>query len=201
MFTLITLPYKLNELEPYMSQETLEYHYLKHHQAYVTNLNNLLQDSPLKDDSLEDIIKKTYNKDEFAGIYNNAAQIHNHNMFFNSLKAEKEKTIPTFVTDEIQKHFGSFDSFKDEIIKKGLSQFGSGWVFLLIENGKLVVKNYKNGENPLSQGNESIIGCDVWEHSYYIDYRNNRATYLNTWFNNLINWNFVEERMKQLLNK
>lgn len=199
MFNLITLPYQLHDLEPYMSKETLEYHYLKHHQAYVTNLNNLLESSPFKSDSLEDIIKKTYNKQEFSSIYNNAAQIHNHDMFFTSLKAEKEKTIPTLVTEHISKHFGTFANFKEEIIKKGISQFGSGWVFLLVENSKLTVKSYKNGENPLSEGNQSIIGCDVWEHSYYIDYRNNRLKYLTTWFENLIDWDFVANRLKETL--
>jgi Fe-Mn family superoxide dismutase len=196
-FKLDNLPFALDALNPFMSSETLEYHYGKHHQAYVTNLNNLLENSPLKGETLENIIKATYDKKDSAPIFNNAAQHFNHIEFWNSLKKNSDSKIPEAVNTAIVKDFGSFDAFKEQMLKMGAGIFGSGWLWLAKDNNdKLEILQSPNGVNPLALGKKTILGCDVWEHSYYIDYRNKRPDYLKAWFENLINWEYVEHKIK-----
>jgi Fe-Mn family superoxide dismutase len=193
-FKLEALPYSMDALAPHMSAETLEYHYGKHHLAYVNNLNGLLENHELKGKSLEEIIKTSYNKAEMSGIFNNAAQHYNHIEFWQSMKKNSSPKIPSKVSEAINKSFGSFDAFKEEIIKKGTTIFGSGWVWLAESSGKLEIIQCPNAVNPVALGKKTILGCDVWEHSYYIDYRNKRADFLKAWFENLINWEYVESK-------
>lgn len=195
-FTLNSLPYNVGALSPFMSAETLEYHYGKHHQAYVTNLNNLLQNSSLLGKSLEEIITATYNDTANAGIFNNAAQHYNHIEFWNSMKNNPNAKIPEKVNNAIVASFGDFNKFKEDFLAAGMQVFGSGWLWLAKNNaGNLEIVKTANGVNPVALGMQTVLGVDVWEHSYYIDYRNKRADYLKAWFENLINWEYVESKV------
>ena len=190
-FTLPPLPYAYEALQPYMSKETLEYHHDKHHQAYVTNGNNLLKDSGLEGKSLEDVVKESYGKN--AGLFNNAGQHYNHLHFWNWLKPNGGGAIPGELEKAIVDSLGSVDKFKEEFIQAGVTQFGSGWAWLSVKDGKLAVSKTPNGENPLIHGATPILGVDVWEHSYYIDYRNRRPDYLKAFLESLVNWDYVAE--------
>jgi Fe-Mn family superoxide dismutase len=182
------LPYSLSALEPYFSKETLEFHYGKHHQAYVTQLNALIQDIPsLRDASIEHII---LNPGENKAIYNNAAQIWNHTFFWNSLSPKGGGKPTGKLLDLIERDFGSFDGFKEQFSNAGKSLFGSGWVFLVQDaHGKLSLRQESNAGTPMTSGLRAILTCDVWEHAYYIDYRNQRVKYLEVFWN-LVNWSF-----------
>jgi len=186
------LPYAYDALGPHMSAETLEYHHDKHHQAYVDTGNKLLEDSDLKGKSIEEIVKGSYGKNQ--PLFNNAAQHYNHLHFWNWMKPNGGgKNLPAALSSKIDSDLGGFDKFRTDFIEAGKGQFGSGWCWLVMKNGKLEVMKTPNGENPLVHGGTPLLGCDVWEHSYYIDYRNARPKYLETWFDNLINWEYVEE--------
>ncbi len=193
-FELNKLNYAIDALAPHMSAETLEYHHGKHHQTYVTNLNNLLENHELKGKRLEEIVKASYNKED--PIFNNAAQHFNHIEFWNSMKPNGVGKLPSSVVSALSNSFGSVEKFKEQIIKEGLGVFGSGWVWLAKSGDKLEIMKCPNAENPLVHGKTPILGCDVWEHSYYIDYRNKRADFLNIWFDKLINWEYVEAKLK-----
>ena len=187
------LPYAYDALGPYMSKETLEFHHDKHHQAYVTNGNNLLKDSPLAGKSLEDICKAA-NKEGNAGLVNNAGQHYNHLHFWNWMKPNGGgKSLPGKLQAAVGSDLGGYDKMRADFINAGVTQFGSGWAWLAVKDGKLAVMKTANGENPLMHGAKPILGCDVWEHSYYIDYRNARPKYLEAWFDNLVNWEYVEK--------
>ncbi len=189
-FTLANLPYAHDALQPYMSKETLEYHHDKHHQAYVTNLNNLIKGTEFEGKSLEDIVKGSFGKN--APIFNNAGQDYNHNHFWNWMKPNGGgKKIPGRL-ERLTSEYGGFDKVRADFLNAGTTQFGSGWAWLAVKNGKLEVQKTPNGENPLMYGAVPILGCDVWEHSYYIDYRNARPKYLEAWFDHLVNWEYVE---------
>ncbi len=193
-FKLIDLPYSKDALEPYMSAETLNFHHGKHHNTYVTNLNNLTKDTDLKNLSIEEVILKSYNNKELQGVYNNAGQIYNHNMFWQLMKSPSQETKPSDKFIELAiKSFGSFESFREEFLKQGATVFGSGWVWVYLENNELKIGKYSNADNPLVHNAKPLIGCDVWEHSYYIDYRNARPKYLEAFFDNLLNWDFVNK--------
>jgi Fe-Mn family superoxide dismutase len=195
-FKLDNLPYSMDALAPFMSSETLEYHYGKHHLAYVNNLNALLENHELKNSSLEDIIKKSYNNADMVGIFNNAAQHYNHIEFWNSMKKNSNPSMPAKVKMALEASFGSVDKFKEDFLKAGMQVFGSGWLWLAKDiNGKLEILKTPNGVNPLALGKHTVLGVDVWEHSYYIDYRNRRADYLKAWYENLINWEYVESKI------
>ena len=190
-FTLPPLPYAYDALGPYMSAETLEYHHDKHHQAYVTNGEKLLEGSGLEILPLEDIVKESYGKN--AGLFNNAGQHYNHVHFWNWMKPNGGgKSLPGKLAAAIDSDLGGFDKFRADFIAAGTTQFGSGWAWLSFKNGKLEVTKTPNGESPLVHGGKPILGVDVWEHSYYIDYRNARPKYLEAWFDNLVNWQHVE---------
>lgn len=191
-FELPDLPYDYEALQPYMSKETLEYHHDKHHQAYVTNGNNLLKDSGLEGKTLEEIVKESFGKN--AGLFNNAGQHYNHIHFWKWMKPNGGgKSIPGALAKAIDSDLGGYDKFRADFIAAGTTQFGSGWAWVAVKDGKLIISKTANGESPLVQGASPILGVDVWEHSYYIDYRNARPKYLEAFVDNLINWDYVLE--------
>ena len=194
-FELPSLPYANDALAPYMSSETLDFHHGKHHQTYVTNLNNLLKDHELQSSSLEDIVVKTSKDASMAGIFNNAGQHWNHILFWQCMKPNGGGPIPSELEGRLNSDFGSVEQFKEAFIQAGTTQFGSGWAWLAIDNGKLVVTKSPNASNPLVDGMKPILGCDVWEHSYYIDYRNKRPDYLKAFLDSLVNWEFVASQL------
>ena len=191
-FHLPKLNYSNNALSPIMSEETLDLHHGKHHQTYITNLNNFIQNTDMLNNSLEEIITKSHKDKSMAGIYSNASQHWNHNLFWQCMKPNGGGNMPSKLEKRIISDFGSVDEFKNKFKQAGITQFGSGWCWLSISNGKLVVTKTANADNPLVENMKPILGCDVWEHSYYIDYRNRRPEYLDKFVDNLINWEFVD---------
>ncbi len=190
-FELIQLPYNADALAPVISAETIGFHYGKHLQAYVNNLNNLLPGSGFEGLSLEDIVTKSE-----GGIFNNAGQILNHNLYFTQFKAPVMDNVPTGkIADAINAQFGSFEAFKAEFEKKGATLFGSGWVWLSSDkDGKLVITQETNAGNPLTKGLNPLLTFDVWEHAYYIDFQNRRPDYLTSLWQ-IINWNEINNRL------
>jgi superoxide dismutase, Fe-Mn family len=187
------LPYAYDALGPYMSKETLEFHHDKHHMAYVTNGNNLLKDHALAGSSIEDICVAAF-KDKAAGLVNNVGQHYNHNHFWNWMKPNGGGTkLPAKLAKAIDADLGGYDKMRADFVAAGLTQFGSGWCWIAVKEGKLAIMKTPNGENPLMHGAPPILGCDVWEHSYYIDYRNARQKYLEAFVDHLVNWEYVEE--------
>ena len=187
------LPYAYDALQPYMSKETLEYHHDKHHQAYVTNGNNLLKDSPLASKSVEEICKIAY-AEKNAGLVNNVGQHYNHVHFWQWMKkGGGGKKLPAKIQKAVDSDLGGYDKFRTDFVQAGVTQFGSGWAWLAVKDGRLVIMKTANGENPLMHGAQPILGVDVWEHSYYIDYRNARPKYLEAFVDNLINWDHVND--------
>ena len=181
--TLPPLPYPIDALAPHISKETLEYHYGKHHQTYVTNLNNLIKGTEFENLSLVDIVKKSS-----GGVFNNAAQVWNHTFYWNGMKPNGEGVASGALAEAINAKWGSFDSFKAEFTKSCLGNFGSGWTWLVKKaDGGVDIVNTSNAGCPLTTGDTPLLTCDVWEHAYYIDYRNARAKYVETFFG-LINW-------------
>ena len=194
-FDLPALPYDKTALEPYMSAETLEFHHDKHHQAYVTNLNKLVEGTDLADKDLADIVTATHGDDSKAGVFNNASQHWNHILFWQCMKKGGGGSIPGELEKRLVDSFGSVDKFKEEFINAGVTQFGSGWCWLVVDNGQLKVTKTPNGVNPLCFGQTALLGCDVWEHSYYIDYRNRRPDYVKAFVDNLVDWEFVSSNL------
>ncbi|MFM8746777.1 MAG: superoxide dismutase [Aestuariivirga sp.] len=187
------LPYAYDALAPYMSRETLEFHHDKHHMAYVTNGNNALKDSPLASRSVEEICKAAY-AEKNAPLINNVGQHYNHVHFWNWMKPNGGgKKLPGKLQAAIDADLGGYDKMRTDFIQAGVTQFGSGWCWIASKDGKLVIMKTPNGENPLMHGASPILGCDVWEHSYYIDYRNLRPKYLEAFVDNLVNWDYVEQ--------
>ena len=190
-FKLPPLPYALDALAPHISTETLEYHYGKHHSAYVTNLNNLLANSPDLSLSLEQVIKK-YKE---GPVFNNAAQVFNHTFYWDSLNRKGGGEPKGKIDDLIKSQYGSFDAFKEEFSKSSISLFGSGWTWLVqTAEGKLAIRQKSNAGTPLTDGEKPLLTCDVWEHAYYIDFRNARPKYVETFFN-LANWDFANQNL------
>ena len=194
-FELPDLPYAYAALAPYMSAETLEFHHDKHHQAYVTNGNKLLEGSGLEGSSLEDVVTGSFGKN--AGLFNNAGQHFNHVHFWNWMKPNGGGSIPGNLESRINADLGSVAAFREAFVAAGTTQFGSGWAWLTLKGGKLEVTKTANGENPLVHGGTPLLGVDVWEHSYYIDYRNARPKYLEAFFDNLVNWEYVTELLEK----
>ena len=191
-FELPKLDYKNDALSPIMSQETLELHHGKHHQTYITNLNNFIKDTEMKDMSLDKIILKSHNDKSMVGIFNNASQHWNHNLFWKCMKPNGGGKIPPKLEKRLISDFGSVEQFKIDFKQAGITQFGSGWCWLSISNDKLMVTKTPNAVNPLVSNMVPILGCDVWEHSYYIDFRNRRPEYLDKFIENLVNWEYVD---------
>ena len=188
-----SLPYDYDALAPFMSRETLEFHHDKHHQAYVTNGNKALEGSPLAGKSLEEICKAAY-ADKNAALINNVGQHYNHMHFWKWMKPNGGgKSLPAALQAAVDSDLGGYDKMREDFINAGVTQFGSGWAWLAVKDGKLAVMKTANGENPLMHGATPILGCDVWEHSYYIDYRNARPKYLEAFVDSLINWDYVAE--------
>lgn len=191
-FELPNLPYDYDALAPYMSRETLEFHHDKHHNAYVTKGNELAAAAGMADLSLEEIVKKSYGTN--AGLFNNAGQHYNHIHFWKWMKKNGGgNSLPAALQTAIDSDLGGYDKFRADFINAGMTQFGSGWAWLTVKDGKLEIAKTPNGENPLVHGASPILGCDVWEHSYYIDYRNARPKYLEAFVDNMINWDYVLE--------
>jgi Fe-Mn family superoxide dismutase len=186
------LPYELNALEPHISRETLEYHYGKHHQTYVTNLNNLIADNAeFKNMSLTDIIKKSS-----GGIFNNAAQVWNHSFYWECLSPAGGGEPTGELAKKINEAFGSFQAFKENFTKTAIGTFGSGWGWLVKNSdGSLAITSTSNAGTPMTENKTALLTCDVWEHAYYIDYRNARAKYVDAFWN-LVNWEFVNKNLQ-----
>lgn len=194
-FTLPDLPYAPNALEPHMSARTFEFHHGKHHATYVTNLNNMVKDTPMADQSLEEIIKATAGDSSKAGIFNNAAQVWNHTFFWNSMSPSGGGTPSGKVAKAIDDSFGSYDKFAEEFSTAGATQFGSGWAWLVQDGGKLKVVKTPNAETPVSGSAKPILTIDVWEHAYYLDYQNARPAFIKTYLEKLVNWEFAEKNL------
>ena len=190
-FELPKLNYSKSALAPHMSEETLDLHHGKHHQTYITNLNNLIKNSGLENNSLEEIIKKSFSDKSKAGIFNNAGQHWNHILFWNCMKPKGGGAIPAKLEKRINLDFGSADKFKEQFIQAGVTQFGSGWAWLALDNNKLVVTKSSNASNPIVNNLKPILGCDVWEHAYYVDFKNRRPDYIKAFLDHLVNWEYV----------
>lgn len=195
MFELMKLPYGKEDLSPYISSNTLDFHHGKHLNAYVTTLNDLVsKDASLQGKTIEELIVLSYNNADKQAVFNNAGQVYNHEEFFKMLK--KDVPIPAEVKSKIESDFGSFDAFKESFTTGGKTQFGSGWVWLVMNNGKLEVRKYANAMNPVADKVHGVLTCDVWEHAYYLDYQNRRPDFLTTFVEHLVNWDYVAERIK-----
>ena len=186
------LPYANDALAPHISAETIEYHYGKHHKTYVDNINRLIQGTEFANSSLEDIIKKA----PAGGIFNNAAQVWNHTFYWNGLSPKGGGEPKGAVADAIIKNFGSLKDFQDKFAAAAVGQFGSGWAWLVkTPDGKLAIETTSNAGTPLKDGKTALLTCDVWEHAYYIDYRNARAKYVESFWE-IVNWDFVAANLK-----
>ena len=191
-FKLPKLDYSNDALAPIMSEETLDLHHGKHHQTYIDKLNGFIKDTEMSKMSLEDIILKSSKEKSMTGIFNNASQHWNHNLFWKCMKPNGGGKMPPRLEKKLISDFGTIDEFKNKFKEAGVTQFGSGWCWLSIHNSKLIVTKTANAANPLIENMKPILGCDVWEHSYYIDYRNKRPEYLDKFIDNLIDWEFVD---------
>jgi Fe-Mn family superoxide dismutase len=194
-FELPPLPYEQNALEPHISAKTLSFHYGKHHQAYVTNLNNLVKDGPLAGKSLEEVIKATAGKADQAGVFNNAAQVWNHTFYWHSMKPGGGGKPTGKIADKIHADFGGFEKFAEEFKNAGATQFGSGWAWLVLDGGKLKVTKTPNADLPMVHGQTALLTMDVWEHAYYLDYQNARPNYIQTFLDKLVNWDFANKNL------
>lgn len=187
------LPYASNALEPHMSAETFSYHHGKHHKAYVDKGNELLAEAGIDADNLEDLVRKTA---EVGGpLFNNVAQVYNHSFFWKCMKPNGGGAATGRIAEKINADFGSFDNFKKEFVNNGVGQFGSGWVWLVLDGDKLKVVKTPNAETPLTTGAKPLLVCDVWEHAYYLDYQNRRPDFLTTFLDKLANWDFANENL------
>lgn len=195
-FELPALPYAQGALAPHISAETLGFHHGKHHNSYVVNLNNLVKDSAMADQSLEEIVKATHGDASKAGVFNNAAQIWNHTFYWHSMSPNGGGKPSGAIADKIDSDLGGYDAFVEAFKAAGATQFGSGWAWLVVdENGKLAVTKSGNAETPLATGQTPLLTMDVWEHAYYIDFRNARPKYIETFLDHLINWDFANANL------
>ena len=186
------LPYPKTGLTPHISEETLNFHYGKHHQAYVNKLNPLIENTPFKNGSLEEIIQEST-----GAIFNNSAQVWNHTFYWHSLSPQGGGEPPTETKSALEQSFGSVENFKQQFTAKALGQFGSGWAWLVkTVAGQLQIQSTANADTPLKQGHTPLLTCDVWEHAYYIDYRNARPEYLKAFWE-LVNWDFLNKNLQK----
>jgi Fe-Mn family superoxide dismutase len=195
MFTLPQLPYADNALEPVISAHTLSFHYGKHHKTYVDNLNNLVKGTELESASLEKIVAETAGKADKAGVFNNAAQVWNHTFYWNSLRPGGGGLPSGRIAELVNASFGNFDNFKKEFAQTCITQFGSGWGWLVLDGGAVKLVKTGNAEVPLTKGQKPLLTIDVWEHAYYLDYQNRRADYVNALVDKLLNWNFAADNL------
>lgn len=193
--TLPGLPYEKGALAPHISSKTMAFHYEKHHNAYVTNLNKLIEGTALASETLEEIIKKTVNDADKVGIFNNAAQVWNHTFYWQSMTPNGGGLPTGVIKEKINIDFESYDNFIEELKNAGLTQFGSGWAWLVLKNDKLVIMKTTNADTPIAHDVKPLLTVDVWEHAYYLDYQNGRDNYLDAFINNLINWEFVNSNL------
>jgi Fe-Mn family superoxide dismutase len=195
LLELPALPYAENALDPHISARTLEFHHGKHHATYVTNANNMIKDTDLADKSLEDIVRAAAGDAEKAGLFNNAAQVWNHTFFWNSMSPAGGGAPSGDLAGRIDADFGSYDAFCEAFIQAAVTQFGSGWAWLIEENGKLAVTKTANADTPLAHGQKALLTVDVWEHAYYLDWQNRRPDFVKCYLDNLVNWEFAESNL------
>jgi Fe-Mn family superoxide dismutase len=193
--TLPELPYAKEALSPYISANTLEFHHGKHHKAYVDNLNKFITGTDLEGKTLEDIIKITATDPAKAGIFNNGAQVWNHSFYWKCLKPQGGGAPTGAIAARINAAFGSYDKFVEELKNAGVTQFGSGWAWLVLDGNDLKITKTPNADTPLAHGQKALLTIDVWEHAYYLDYQNRRPDYLSAVIQNLINWDFVNANL------
>jgi Fe-Mn family superoxide dismutase len=197
-FQLPDLPYPKNALEPHITARTLDFHHGKHHNTYVTVLNNLTKDTPLATKSLEDVIKTVAGDSSKVPVFNNAAQTWNHTFFWHCMKGGGGGRPTGDVASAINSTFGSYEKFAEEFKNAAVTQFGSGWAWLAVDaSGKLNVLKTANADTPMVHGQKAILTCDVWEHAYYLDYQNRRPDYVQVFLDHLINWDFVAENLSK----
>lgn len=196
-FVLPELPYADSALEPHMSAKTFGYHHKKHHNAYVANLNKLLENNELNSKSLEEIIQSTHKDPSKIGIFNNAAQVWNHSFFWHSMKPQGGGKPHGEILKKINDDFGSFESFVSEFKTAATTQFGSGWAWLVLnEHNKLEIMKTGNADLPMVHHKKALLTLDVWEHAYYLDFQNLRANYIDSFLNHLVNWEFANKMLK-----
>jgi superoxide dismutase, Fe-Mn family len=195
-YSLPPLPFADDALEPHMSAKTLGFHYGKHHNAYLTNLNNLVRGTDLAALSLEQLIVKVAGDDARKGVFNNAAQVWNHTFFWNSIKPKGGGVPGGRLAALIDASFGSLDGFKDQFKKAAAAQFGSGWAWLVQDGEKLAITTTSNADLPLAHGRHALLTCDVWEHAYYLDYQNRRPDFLAAFCDQLVNWDFAAKNLR-----
>jgi Fe-Mn family superoxide dismutase len=194
-FTLPELPYATNALEPHITANTFSFHYAKHHQAYVTNLNNLVKDTPMANMSLEEVIMASAKDASKAGIFNNAAQVWNHTFYWHSMKPNGGGAPKGKLAEMITRDFGGLDQFKEAFKQAATTQFGSGWAWLVVEGDKLKVTKTGNADLPMAHGQKALLTIDVWEHAYYLDFQNRRPDYITTFLDKLVNWEFAQKNL------
>lgn len=199
-FSLPPLPYAPNALEPHITANTLSFHHGKHHNAYVTNLNKLIENTDFANKSLEEIIKQSEGHN--PGIFNNAAQVWNHTFYWHSMKPQGGGKATGEVAKKIEADFGSYEKFVELFTAAATTQFGSGWAWLVVnKDGKLEITKTGNAETPITKGQTPLLTIDVWEHAYYLDFQNLRPKYIETFLNSLANWDFANENLKNAGNK
>lgn len=194
-FTLMPLPYDKAALEPHISAKTLEFHHGKHHQAYVTKLNELIAGTEMEKDSLEEIIKKSVKDESKKTVFNNAGQVWNHDFYWKGMKPNGGGKPSGAVAQKIDSDLGGYEKFKEDFKNAGITQFGSGWAWLVLDGGKLKITKTPNADLPMVHGQTALLTMDVWEHAYYLDYQNKRPDYEGTFIDHLINWDFVNENL------
>ncbi|ACA98253.1 MULTISPECIES: superoxide dismutase [Cyanophyceae] len=190
-YELPSLPYDYTALEPHISKSTLEFHHDKHHASYVSKYNDAVAGTDMDSKSIEDVIKAVAADPAKAGLFNNAAQAWNHSFYWNCMKPGGGGQPTGALADKINADFGSFDKFVEAFKTAGGTQFGSGWAWLVLDNGTLKVTKTGNAGNPMTEGQTPLLTMDVWEHAYYLDYQNRRPDYINTFLTSLVNWDFV----------
>ena len=195
-FALDPLPYAENALEPHISARTIGFHYGKHHRGYVDNLNKLVAGTPLAGRSLAEIVAETAGKPDKTAVFNNAAQVWNHDFFWRSMRPGGGGAPAGALKAAIEKSFGSLDEFKKAFTAAGTGQFGSGWVWLVQDSGELKIVATSNADTPAARGQNALLTCDVWEHAYYLDYQNRRKDFVEAFLEHLVNWEFAAARMK-----
>ncbi|MGJ3248030.1 MAG: superoxide dismutase [Elainellaceae cyanobacterium] len=194
-YDLPPLPYDYSALEPHISKRTLEFHHDKHHAKYVNTYNSLIGDAGMADKPIEEVIKAAFNDSQMSKLHNNAAQAWNHTFYWNCMKPDGGGLPSGELADKINSDLGGLDQFKEAFKSAATGQFGSGYAWLVLDNGTLKVVNTLNAENPMVHGQTPLLTMDVWEHAYYLDYQNGRASYADTFLNNLVNWDFVAQNL------